>query len=176
LDILDGAGVKATFFVNGQNYGNIYDYASVLQRMDGSGHQIGSHTWSHADLATLDAGGITSEMTQVEDALISIIGKFPTYMRPPYFSTNGNALSTLGGLGYHVIQADIDTKDYEHQDSTIGVAASNFQDGINSGGSISLEHDPLDITVHQLVGQLIGIVQAAGKTRKHGLNHFVALY
>jgi peptidoglycan/xylan/chitin deacetylase (PgdA/CDA1 family) len=167
---LDANGVKATFFVNGANYGNIYDYAAVLQRIDGSGHQIGSHTWSHADLATLDAAGITSQMTQVEAALTSIIGKFPTYMRPPYFSYNANALNVLGSLGYHVIQADIDTKDYEHQDASIGVAATNFQNGINSGGSISLEHDPLEVTVHQLVQQLINIVRAAGKNRKLALD------
>jgi peptidoglycan/xylan/chitin deacetylase (PgdA/CDA1 family) len=31
--------------------------------------QIASHTWSHADLDTLDADGIKSEMTQLEAAL-----------------------------------------------------------------------------------------------------------
>lgn len=79
-------------------------YTAQVQRMISDGHQVGSHTWSHADLATLDAAGITSQMTQLETALNSIIGKTPTYMRPPYFSTNALALQTLGGLGYHVIK------------------------------------------------------------------------
>lgn len=61
-------------------------------------------SWAHADLATLDAAGITSQMTQLEDALSSIIGKIPTYMRPPYFSTNALVLQTVGNLGYHVIK------------------------------------------------------------------------
>ena len=44
LDQLDAAGMKGTFFINGQNWGNIYDHASTLQRADSEGHQIGSHT------------------------------------------------------------------------------------------------------------------------------------
>jgi peptidoglycan/xylan/chitin deacetylase (PgdA/CDA1 family) len=70
-------------------------------------------SWSHADLATLDTAGITSQMTQVETALTTIIGRFPTYMRPPYLSYNANTLSTLATLGYHVIQLDIDTLDWQ---------------------------------------------------------------
>ena len=45
LDQLDAAGMKATFFLNGQNWGNINDYGSVVQRMNNGGHQIGSHTY-----------------------------------------------------------------------------------------------------------------------------------
>jgi peptidoglycan/xylan/chitin deacetylase (PgdA/CDA1 family) len=44
LDILAANGVKATFFLNGQNYDNIANYASVVQRMVTDSHQIGSHT------------------------------------------------------------------------------------------------------------------------------------
>jgi peptidoglycan/xylan/chitin deacetylase (PgdA/CDA1 family) len=45
LDILESNGVVATFFVNGQNYGAIADYASTVQRAASAGHQIGSHTY-----------------------------------------------------------------------------------------------------------------------------------
>jgi Polysaccharide deacetylase len=45
LDILASNGVVATFFVNGQNYGAITDYASTVQRAASAGHQIGSHTY-----------------------------------------------------------------------------------------------------------------------------------
>jgi peptidoglycan/xylan/chitin deacetylase (PgdA/CDA1 family) len=44
LDILKAGGQKATFFVNGQNYDNIYNYASTIQRMVTEGHQVASHT------------------------------------------------------------------------------------------------------------------------------------
>ncbi|KAF7515425.1 hypothetical protein G7054_g14578 [Neopestalotiopsis clavispora] len=164
LDLLSSNGVKATFFLNGLNWGSIYDYSAQVVRMDAEGHQVGSHTWSHADLATLDAAGVTSQMTQLEDALYTILGKAPTYMRPPYFSTNSVALSTLGGLGYHVINANIDTLDYEHDDDTIGVAATNFENGLASGGTISLMHDVHGQTVHVLVQEAINDIKARGLT------------
>jgi hypothetical protein len=41
---MQAAGFKATWFINGANKGNIYDYNSTLQRMISMGHQIGSHT------------------------------------------------------------------------------------------------------------------------------------
>lgn len=44
LDLLSKNGARGTFFVNGQNFANIYDYAGVVQRMHNEGHQIGSHT------------------------------------------------------------------------------------------------------------------------------------
>jgi peptidoglycan/xylan/chitin deacetylase (PgdA/CDA1 family) len=44
LDTLAGSGIQATFFVNGNNYASIYDYASTIQRMIDEGHQVASHT------------------------------------------------------------------------------------------------------------------------------------
>ena len=44
LDTLAAYGAKATFFVNGQNFGSIYDNADAVRRMDAEGHQVGSHT------------------------------------------------------------------------------------------------------------------------------------
>jgi peptidoglycan/xylan/chitin deacetylase (PgdA/CDA1 family) len=102
-------------------------------------------------------------MTQVETALLSIIGKYPTYMRPPYFATNDFVLSTLGGLGYKVIQADIDTKDYLYPSpDTIGTAIGNLQAGLNAGGTITLMHDPLINTVQSLLPAAIQEIQSRG--------------
>ena len=51
LEQFDAAGMKATFFLNGQNWGNIYDYADTVERMYAAGHQIGSHTCVSLSLA-----------------------------------------------------------------------------------------------------------------------------
>lgn len=45
LDTLANAGMSATFFLNGQNWANINDYAATVERMDNEGHQVGSHTY-----------------------------------------------------------------------------------------------------------------------------------
>src|ERR1700753_2406277 len=88
LDQLKAAGQHATFFLNGQNYGYIYDYNSTILRMVNEGHQVCSHTWSHPDLTTLSQTQIQTEMTEMEVAFTNILGHFPRYMRPPYLSTN----------------------------------------------------------------------------------------
>lgn len=102
-------------------------------------------------------------MTQLEDALRDILGKFPTYMRPPYFSYNDATLQTLGGLGYKVIHADIDTLDWENNNpDAIGNSIANFENGVDGGGSISLAHDVHETTVTYLVPAMIEAVQARG--------------
>ena len=47
LDLLKSKGVAATFFVNGQNWGDEITApakVALMQRMLNEGHQIGSHT------------------------------------------------------------------------------------------------------------------------------------
>jgi peptidoglycan/xylan/chitin deacetylase (PgdA/CDA1 family) len=115
----------------------------------------------------LDYDGIVSEMGQLATALKSIIGVSPTYMRPPYFYTNAAVLETLGGLGYHVIEADIDTKDYENDsEALIQNAVNTFDAGIDAGGSIESSHDIHQWTANVLVQAMIDKVKSKGLTRK----------
>ena len=46
-------GGRVTFFVNGLNYGCIYEQAEAVKAAFDAGHQIGSHTWSHPHLTAL---------------------------------------------------------------------------------------------------------------------------
>jgi len=137
LNKLEASGHRATFFCNGQNYGNIYDYTTALQRMISGNHQIASHTWSHADLAQLSATGIKSEMDQLDVAFKAILGKTPTYMRPPYLSYTDATLSTLGSLGYVVVGVDIDTLDWQYDSIDPTISESLYQKGYEAGGTIS---------------------------------------
>jgi peptidoglycan/xylan/chitin deacetylase (PgdA/CDA1 family) len=124
--------------------------------------------WSHRDLgATTDQTVVISEMTQLEDALLAITGNRPTYMRPPYLSTSPASLATLATLGYHVIQIDIDTYDWQNTSpATIGDSVTRYQAGIDAGGTISLSHDPLVNTVNTLAQAMIDKIKAKGLTCK----------
>ncbi|KAF3891978.1 NodB Homologuey domain-containing protein [Trichophyton interdigitale] len=164
LDIFDANGSKATLFVNAQNFGSITDYSSVMLRAFNTGHQIASHTYNHADLSTLNRAGIISEMTKLDDVLATITNGYrPTYMRAPYFAYSPLVLQTMAELKYHVIEADIDTKDYEH-DTPDGVSVSVgfFRDGLNAGGSIALAHDVHQTTVDLLIQQLLDELKRRG--------------
>ncbi|KAF3357139.1 Tip elongation aberrant protein 1 [Verticillium dahliae VDG1] len=106
LDLLKAAGVK--------NWGDINDYRPTVERILAEGHQLGSHTNRHPDLTTQSDAEIIEDMTTLENTLISLVGRFPTYMRPPFFAYNDDTLSILGALGYHVIDADLDTNDWRY--------------------------------------------------------------
>ncbi|RBR24675.1 uncharacterized protein FIESC28_02608 [Fusarium coffeatum] len=115
-------------------------------------------------MATISAAAVKTEMTKLEDELVNIVGKFPTYMRPPYFSSNNVSLSVLGQLGYHVINADIDTNDWKHNtNTTFPEAAKEFGQGLAAGGSIVLMHDVHKNTVENIVPRIIDAVLESGK-------------
>jgi peptidoglycan/xylan/chitin deacetylase (PgdA/CDA1 family) len=131
--------------------------------MISGGHQVGSHTWSHADLATLTAAEITDQMAQLETAHVALIGKAPTYMRPPYLSTNDLAVSTLTTLGYHIVSVDIDTFDYnEGPAGRIQNSINWFEGNQTSGGSIVLNHDPFEQTADVFVPAVITYLNGKG--------------
>lgn len=67
LNVLNTYGAKATFFITGINNGKgaidtTPAWNAVIKKMYAGGHQIASHTWSHADLSTLTEARRRTEM------------------------------------------------------------------------------------------------------------------
>ncbi|KAI0132787.1 carbohydrate esterase family 4 protein [Xylariales sp. AK1849] len=162
LDILDSNGVKATFFVNGDNgNGPITDaeagLADIIKETYSAGHQIGSHTFSNADLALLSSEERVKEMIQLEDALSEVIGVVPRYMRPPYTSCEADCVEDMSVFGYHVVNFNIDTKDYL---GDYAEARTTFSSALDSAdpaqeGFIGLAHDIHAESVHILSQYMI---------------------
>jgi hypothetical protein len=102
-------------------------------------------------------------MNRLESALRTILGYWPTYMRPPFFATNDLVLNTMRELGYHVIHADIDTLDWANQsEGGIEESVRRFRDGLNAGGSIALAHDVHFWTARRLTPAMIDEVRRRG--------------
>lgn len=98
LDILEQYGVRATFFVKGDN---IASHEEQLMRMLSLGCEIGNHTWNHTDVETLDAAGMREEIGKVNDAIESRFGYRIKLFRPPYISygdKGDETRTTLVGL------------------------------------------------------------------------------
>ncbi|KAI1947414.1 hypothetical protein LOZ57_003141 [Ophidiomyces ophidiicola] len=164
LDIFARNNAKLTLFVNGQNFGSITDFSPVIQRAVNEGHQVGSHTFGHARLSDLNRDQITTEMTRLDDVVAQILsGNRPTYMRAPFFAYSDVMLQTMKDLKYHVIDANVDTKDFEHN-TPEGVPESMrlFKAELDAGGSISLSHDVHQTTVQLLAQQMLDEVKARG--------------
>ncbi|KAL2155788.1 hypothetical protein VTH82DRAFT_530 [Thermothelomyces myriococcoides] len=171
LDLLDEYGAKATFFINGENWSRGIDdfstpWPQILRRMDSSGHQIGSHTWSHADLSSVDQATREFQIVELEKALFHVLGKAPTYLRPPYGSCSQDCLSGTGRLGLHVVNFDVDPKDYLHNQEGDTGAAETFSRALDErpwGDSfLVLSHDTLQYTAEYLVPHMLKEIQRRG--------------
>ncbi|KAJ5216960.1 hypothetical protein N7468_009968 [Penicillium chermesinum] len=151
LESLSQHSARATFFLNGVNKGSIDGFPEIVRRAHAEGHQLGSHTWSHDFLNALDYPSIVSQMTTLEDAFLRILGVYPTYMRIPYFAFNGVVLAAMTDLGYHVIGASVDTKDYENDDPELSYRSfEKFCTELDAGGNVVLAHDTHQTTARVL--------------------------
>ncbi|KAJ3518756.1 hypothetical protein NMY22_g13519 [Coprinellus aureogranulatus] len=164
VGILKGANATATFFYNGKNFGCIYDSDSVerVKLVYNSGHQVASHTWRHADLATLSWDEIHDEMWKVENALLKIVGVTPAFMRPPYGSYNDLVLRAAS-----VRQQTVVIWDFDSQDSS-GAAPDTCKDSYSQVISrhpetiLTLNHETSENTAKQVLPFAIQQLQQAG--------------
>jgi len=143
LNLLKNKGVKATFFVNGDNVMDIKssEGRERIKMMHKQGHIIGNHTWRHTDLNEADDETIKEEMKKLEDAVYDIIGKRPAFMRLPYGSGSGNkhVHSILSDLGYTAgFQWNVDTNDWKYE-GDVDYALARFKEKIGSP-ILSLNH------------------------------------
>lgn len=161
LEKLAAADAKATFFVTGTLYNCIYSQAQTLKNAFDAGHQIAAHTWAHANLEGLDSNGIKAEMAPLENALANILGVKPTYMRPPNGAAGGNVVPTLSGMGYRVVNWDVDTEDWNNV--PVSTSQQKIRNAGTSGnGHIVLMHETIRSTIDQLVPWVLDYAQQNG--------------
>lgn len=176
LDLLERYHAKATFFVTGNNggKGSIDDpdlpWGDLIRRMQRSGHQIASHTWTHQDLSKITHEQRMEQILKNEMALRNVLGAFPTYMRPPYSSClpESGCLADLGELGYHIVLYDIDTSDYSHDSpGAIQVSKDIFNDALapwkaSEKSWMIIAHDVHEQTVHNLTEHMLREIEDHG--------------
>jgi peptidoglycan-N-acetylglucosamine deacetylase len=104
---------KATFFPIGKH---ATYYPEILRQVAAAGHTIGSHTWSHADLAKVknpeDAKaeiekGISAVHWALEGAPMAPFFRFPALQHPPEMVTY------LGERNIAIISTDMDSFDFK---------------------------------------------------------------
>ena len=102
LAILDRYGVKATFFMVGEN---IDKHPEVFRQVVEAGHAIGNHTYNH----------LKGWYTPYNEYMANV-DKFPKetkLFRPPYGKATFRQRRALHKKGYRLIYWDILTRDYD---------------------------------------------------------------
>jgi peptidoglycan/xylan/chitin deacetylase (PgdA/CDA1 family) len=111
LDLLQRAGVRATFFVVGQDAAA---NPEMLQRIVAGGHVLGDHTWSHR-IPSASAGWkrsrLTGEIEHTRRAILDATGLEPCLFRPPGGVVKG-AKTVAHAAGLSMVLWSVDTRDW----------------------------------------------------------------
>lgn len=87
-------GIQAAFFVNGKMLGG---GTQILADLVADGHVIGNHTQTHADLTSLGASGVVSEVDQTDRLIAPFVPDGRFIFRPPFGSFNESTIGALEG-------------------------------------------------------------------------------
>lgn len=85
LDGLKERGVKATFFLMGQN---IAGKEELVRRMQEEGHLIGNHGYEHVQMTRAGQDAVCQAVDRTGAMIAEITGQTPHYLRPPYGDWN----------------------------------------------------------------------------------------
>ncbi len=152
LDGLKERNAKATFFMVG---GNVSAFPDTVKRMKQEGHQIATHTMTHANLAKLGTAAIQREVFGVNERLNAILGEGKYYLRPPYGSYNQTVKQAVQTP---LVYWSVDTQDWKYRqaDNVRRVIVNQAKDG-----DIILLHDLYKTSVD-------GALSAIDDLRKEG--------
>jgi len=81
LEILDREGVKAVFFVCGEN---VERYPDTLKKTKEMGHLIGNHGYSHSPFSVFTGIGMQKEIEKNNQLIKNITGETTDFFRPPF--------------------------------------------------------------------------------------------
>jgi peptidoglycan-N-acetylglucosamine deacetylase len=100
LETLRNQGVKATFFLVGENAAR---YPEITQKIFAEGHIIGNHAYCHRFLAAIFHPSFKDEITKTQDLILQLVGKKPALFRPPWFFRQPLMLKAVNKLGLTTI-------------------------------------------------------------------------
>jgi cellulose synthase/poly-beta-1,6-N-acetylglucosamine synthase-like glycosyltransferase/peptidoglycan/xylan/chitin deacetylase (PgdA/CDA1 family) len=142
LDVLRKHRARATFFMVGSRVAERPDLARRVLR---EGHEIGSHTYTHADIGSTSRWRGRLELALTQSAIAGATGRKARLMRPPYSSMPSSlqgraerAAQTAGKARYLVVLADHDTRDWS-QPGVEGIVSAATPRG--GAGAVVMLHD-----------------------------------
>jgi cellulose synthase/poly-beta-1,6-N-acetylglucosamine synthase-like glycosyltransferase/peptidoglycan/xylan/chitin deacetylase (PgdA/CDA1 family) len=142
LDILRRNHVHATFFVVGTLAAQ---HPDLVRRMVAEGHQVGIHTFTHAELSTLPPWRQSLELREAQLAVAGAAGVTTPLLRPPYSSGNDavddaawDSMRRAGQQGYLTVLTTKDSEDWQRP-GVAKIVANSTPHGAT--GQVLLMHD-----------------------------------
>ncbi len=111
LQALAAHCVKAIFFPIGKHA--LY-HPEILKEVAAAGHTVGSHTWSHANLAKAKPDAGREEIEKGVSAVRLALGAPPApFFRFPYLQDPPDAVAHLGQRNIGIFSMDLDSFDFK---------------------------------------------------------------
>lgn len=131
LDLLDKEGIKATFFMVGDN---VRRHPELLEEVKRRGHSYGNHTMHHLQGMKVSSYRYMHDITEANDLIGSVL------FRPPHGLLRWKQSRAIKDR-YNIIMYDLVTRDYSKKLSPEQVFANVKRYARN--GSIIVFHDSL---------------------------------
>ncbi len=145
LGTLGDHNVKATFFVVGSW---AEKYPDAVRKIAAQGHELGSHSYNHADYTTLSESEMLEDMERTDNIIKDLTGESPALFRAPSGSYNSKVVAAAESSGRIYVQWSRDALDYTEtatKDSIIKRACEN-----TVPGDIILMHNGTKYTAYAL--------------------------
>lgn len=152
LDGLKERGVKATFFVVGEN---ISGREEIIRQMWQDGHLIGNHTYDHEDISRMSVKAACEELTKTSDLVQEITGEGTAYVRAPFGNWDDSLDCEMSMLS---VKWSIDPLDWTTRNvpQIVNKVVEKAADS-----DIILMHDYYDSSVEAAL-QIVDILKARG--------------
>jgi peptidoglycan/xylan/chitin deacetylase (PgdA/CDA1 family) len=139
LEILAGAGVRATFFLVGEQ---VQRNPALAAEILAAGHEIGLHCNRHRNLLRLTPRQTRDDIVRAQAILEEASGRTPSLYRPPYGVLNAAALAHARRSGWRTLLWSHWGRDWEAH-ATAESIATRLTAGAGAG-SVLLLHDADD--------------------------------
>lgn len=105
IDILGKYNVKATFFVVGEW---VDKYPESVKALSDAGHEVMSHSNTHAHFNSLSSDEIIADLTACGDKIEKVTGVRPTLFRCPYGEYDDHVINAVRSMDIEPIQWDVE--------------------------------------------------------------------
>lgn len=152
-------GANAIFFVMGQ-FLESEESRKIIKEVSDMGFEIGNHSYSHPDMASISYEEQLEEIVATNDAIEEITGKRPRFFRAPYGSYNADtdAISELENMTLMNWTYGYDWVDGYMEETALADIMINAPE-LGSGGNLLMHDRPWTAAA---IGTIIDGLRAQG--------------
>ena len=141
IDMLHANNAVGTFYLVGNKLETVQGTDRMLKKMIENGDEIGTHSYDHSNLFTLNDKQIKEQNDRTDKILMDLGGITATTYRPPFGNGNDKTTKIFNKAG---ILWSVDTEDWKSRDADSIVKEIKKVDDLN--GHVILMHSIYDFS------------------------------